>query len=433
MPKQIKALSSAEVNRLAHSGGKSIETHPVGGVSGLYLAITPTGTRSWVLRAVVGRRRRKIGLGSFPSVTLAQAREAAREARARIAEGVDPVEERKAAQAALREAQDRLTFAEALVTYHAKKVHEFRSEKHKRQWLTETERLVGNALGPMPVADIKTEDVRRALDPHWLERTDTARRVRGRIERVLDWAKAAKLIPSDALNAAAWKGNLQPLLAAPRKVAKPGHWPAVALDDLPRWWSDLAGREGTGADALRFLTLTAARSGEVRSMTWEEVALDKGIWILPADRMKADRPHRVPLSPEALDLLGGLRRIEGSHLVFPAARGGTLSDATLSGVMKRMHEAEEKAGRPGYLDPESKRPAVPHGLRSSFRDWVAERTNYPGDMAELALAHKIANSVEASYRRGDQFEKRRRMMADWAAALLGEYRGQVVPIRGAGA
>jgi integrase len=430
MPKQSRELSALAVNRLAHSGGKSIEMHPVGGVSGLYLAITPNGARSWVLRVVIGRKRRKIGLGSFPSVTLAQAREAAREARAQIAQGIDPGEERRAARAALAAQQARVTFAEALAAYHSEKAHEFRSDKHKRQWITETERLVGEELGPMAVDEITTRDVLRALRPHWTERTDTARRVRGRIEGVLDWAAVSGHRPAGD-NPARWKGNLSHLLPAPRKAAKAGNQPAVALDDLSRWWSDLAVREGMGADALRFLTLTAARSGEVRGATWCEIDLDQGMWTVPPERMKADRPHRVPLSTDALVLLRGLPLLADNQLVFPAARGGPLSDATLSAVMRRIHDAAIEDARTGYLDPMSKRPAVPHGLRSSFRDWAAERTSYPGEMAELALSHKIASAVEASYRRGDQFEKRRRMMEDWATFLSGKERGQVVPIRAA--
>lgn len=430
MPKQIKALSSLEVNRLANSGGKSIEMYPVGGVSGLYLSITPNGARSWVLRVVIGGKRRKVGLGSFPSVTLAQAREAAREARSQIAAGVDPVAERQAAQAALRAAQQRVTFAEALVAYHAEKSREFRSAKHSQQWIAQVERLAGEELGPIPVDEIETQDVLRALRPHWNERTDTARRVRGRIENVIDWAVVAGHRPAGD-NPARWKGNLAHLLPAPRKVTQACNQPAVALDDLPRWWADLRGREGMATAALQFVALTAARSGEVRGATWDEMDLERGLWIVPASRTKTGKEHRVPLPEAAVALLHDLPRMAGSEFVFWAARGGALSDMSISAVMRRMQEAAVKRGDAGYLDPASKRPAVPHGLRSSFRDWAAERTSYPGEMAELALGHKIANAVEASYRRGDQIEKRRAMMADWAGFLAGRESGDVIPLRGA--
>lgn len=433
MPKRSKELSAIAVRRLAHpGGGRGIVAYPVGGVTGLSLAISPSGARSWVLRVVIHGKRHKIGLGSFEDVSLAQAREAARELRSRIAQGGDPLAERKAARAALRAEQRRVTFAEALAGYHAEKQHEFGSERHRSDWINGVTRLVGDDLGPMPVSEITTQDVLRALRPHWQERTDTARRVRGRIEAVIDWSVVAgHRAPGD--NPARWKGNLEYLLAAPRKLAKAGNQPAVALDDLPRWWADLAQREGMGAAALRFLALTAARSGEVRGALWSEIDLERGIWTVPAERMKMDRPHRVPLSAEAVALLRALPRMEGNNLVFPAARGGMLSDMSISAVMRRMNAAAVERGDPGYLDPASHRPAVPHGLRSSFSDWCAERTSYPGEMRELALAHKISNAVEAAYRRGDQFEKRRRLMEDWSAALRGEGAGQVIPLRGAGA
>lgn len=214
-------------------------------------------------------------------------------------------------------------------------------------------------------------------------------------------------------------------------MANKGNHPALALADLPRWWADLKTREGMAARALQFLTLTAARSGEVRGMTWDEVDLGAKLWTVPAQRMKMGRDHRVPLTDEAVTVLRDLPRFKGTPYVFSAPCGGMLSDMSISAVMRRMQEAEEKrlaeahrkVGCPvhpeprGYLDPRSKRPAVPHGLRSSFRDWISELTSYPGDMAEVALAHKINNAVEAAYRRGDQLQKDQAMMEDWAQFL----------------
>ena len=228
-------------------------------------------------------------------------------------------------------------------------------------------------------------------------------------------------------NPARWAGNLKELLPAPSKVAKTGNHPAVQIDDAPRWFADLRTREGVGSRCLEFVALTAARSSEARGAAWDEIDLDAATWIIPAERMKMDRSHKVPLSPEAVALLKALPRFKDNPLVFPAARGGELSDMTLSATMKRMHEADLAADGPGYLDRASKRPAVPHGLRSTFRDWVAERTHFPGDMAEIALAHKVASAVEASYRRGDMIEKRRTMMAAWADYLTGKSKaGNVV-------
>jgi integrase len=191
----------------------------------------------------------------------------------------------------------------------------------------------------------------------------------------------------------------------------------LTLDDASRWFAALKDRDGMGARALEFLVLTAARSQEVRGAIWDEIDLDKALWIVPAARTKMGREHRVPLASEAVNLLMALPRMEGNSLIFPAARGGQLSDMTVSAVMRRMSEADIDKGGSGFLDRVSKRPAVPHGLRSTFRDWVAERTSFPGEMAEVALAHKINNAVEAAYRRGDMIEKRRRMMADWSDFL----------------
>ena len=254
----------------------------------------------------------------------------------------------------------------------------------------------------------------------------------GRLEAMLSLATMAGYREGD--NPARWAGNLSELLPKTGNVAVNGNHPAVSLADLPRWWADLQNREGMAARALQFLTLTAARSGEVRGMTWDEVDLEARLWTVPAERMKMSREHRVPLTDEAVAILRALPRMEGSPFVFFAPRGGMLSDMTISAVMRRIQDAEVKrlsevdreAGRKpssaprGYLDPRSKRPAVPHGLRSTFRDWVAEHTSYPGEMAEVALAHKIPNAVEAAYRRGDQLEKRREMMDDWAKRLVKE-------------
>ncbi len=416
MPRVADELSALDVKRLAHPGGKRNVLFSVGGVPGLHLQVTPKGGRSWVLRAKVGTLRRDIGLGGFPAVTLSQARDKAREARAKIESGIDPVEERKAAKAALVAAQRRgLTFAKAVEKCLAAKLDAFKNAKHRQQWENTLAAYATPELGKMLVQDITTQDVLRVLQPHWADRTETASRLRGRIEAVLSWATVAGHRHGD--NPARWAGNLKELLPPPSTVANEGNHPALSLDDAPRWFAALQTREGFGARALELAALTATRSQEVRGALWEEIDLDKAIWVIPGVRMKMGKEHRVPLSARAIALLKALPRLEGNPLVFPAARGGMLSDMTLSATMKRMHEAETAQGRTGFLDRTSKRPAVPHGLRSLFRDWVAEQTNYPGEMAEVALAHRISNAVEASYRRGDMIEKRRRMMTDWADFL----------------
>lgn len=428
MPRVAKELGPLDVKRAIHAGGKGNTMLPVGGVAGLYLQITPNGGKSWVLRAAMAGKRAEIGMGGFPTVTLAQAREKAREARDKIGRGIDPLAERKAARAALIVAARRgLTFADAVDKALAAKTDAFKNAKHRQQWENTLATYAIPDLGKMLVADIQVQDVLRVLQPIWADRTETASRLRGRIEAVLSWATVSGHRAGD--NPARWAGNLKELLPAPAKVAKSDNHPALSLDDAPAWFVALQAREGFGARALELATLTAARSGEVRGAVWAEIDLDRALWVIPAERMKMDREHRVPLPPAAVALLQALPRLGGSDMVFPSTRGGPLSDMTLSATMRRMHEAEIDAQRPGFLDRASKRPAVPHGLRSTFRDWVAERTTYPGDMAEVALAHKISNAVESAYRRGDMIEKRRAMMAAWSDFLTAtKQAGNVVRI-----
>lgn len=416
MPKVANEMSALELRSLTHPSGKGNALFAVGGVSGLYMQITPSGGRSWILRTTVGNARRDIGLGGFPTVTLAQARDKAREARDKIERGIDPIAERQAAKAALIAAAGRgLSFEKATESYLKAKLDAFKNAKHRQQWENTLGKYALPVLGKMMVQDIDVMDVLRVLQPLWNEKTETASRLRGRIESVLSWATVAGHRKGD--NPARWAGNLKELLPAPSKVAKEGNQPALTLEDAPRWFVALRTRDGMGARALEFLALTAARSQDVRGANWDEIDLEKALWIVPAVRMKMGREHRVPLTADAVALLKALPRLQDNQLVFPAARGGELSDMTVSAVMRRMSEADLAEGGTGFLDRVSKRPAVPHGLRSTFRDWVAERTNFPGEMAEVALAHKISNAVEASYRRGDMIEKRRRMMREWGGFL----------------
>lgn len=416
MPKVARELGPLDIKRLVHAGGKGNSMFAVGGVAGLYMQVTPNGGKTWVLRVSVGERRRDIGLGGYPTVTLSQARDKARDARDKIERGIDPVAERQTAKAALVLARARgLTFADAVDKCLAAKLDAFKNAKHRQQWRNTLDAYAMPELGKLLVADIETQDVLRVLQPIWTTKTETASRLRGRIEAVLSWATVAGHRKGD--NPARWAGNLKELLPAASKVAVEQNQPALMIDDAPRWFAALRERDGMGARALEFLALTATRSQEVRGAAWDEIDTDKGLWIIPAARMKMGKEHRVPLTAEAIALLDTLPRLDGNPLVFPAAKGGQLSDMTLSATMKRMHEAELAADRSGFVDRVSKRPAVPHGLRSTFRDWVAERTSYPGEMAEVALAHRISNAVEASYRRGDMIEKRRTMMNAWAGFL----------------
>lgn len=412
MPKRAKELTAIEVRKLAKPG-----FHAVGGVAGLYLRINEAAGKSWILRAMVGAKRRDIGLGGFPDVSIAAARDKARDVKQSIVQGIDPIEQRKAARSALIDEQRQgMTFEEAVGRYlDSEKLDEFRNEKHRKQWGSTLYNYAVPLLGSMRLQDITVADIKAVLDPIWQTKNETASRLRGRIETVLNWATASGYRSGE--NPARWKGNLQQMLPTASKVAKSENHPALPVSMIPAWYMALLTRDGQAAQALAFLALTAARSGEVRGAEWSEMDLNSKIWTIPKSRMKAGREHRVPLSSAAVEILKRLPRMKDVPLVFPSSRSTPISDMTLSAVMRRMHEAEAAAGREGWIDPRLKRPAVPHGIRSTFRDWVSERTEYPRDMAEIALAHRVGSEVELSYRRGDMLEKRRGMMEDWANFL----------------
>ncbi|WP_297776342.1 integrase arm-type DNA-binding domain-containing protein [uncultured Roseovarius sp.] len=424
--KKARELSAKEVRDLRHPGKGTHAIFAVGGVDGLLLQITPNNARSWILRCKVGTKRRHIGLGGFPDVSLSQARERAREAKEAIRRGIDPVEERRAAQAALAAAQARgLIFADAVDKYCAAKLGEFRSDKHRKQWRSTLDSYACPAIGKMMVNEIEVQDILRALEPIWSTKTETASRLRGRIENVLAWATVAGHRRGD--NPARWRGNLDAILPKPTKLATVDHHPALALSDTPAWFADLRARSGAATRALEFLAMTAARSGEVRGATWAEVDLDAALWIIPRERMKARREHRVPLTMESVALLKAMPKMQGCEFVFAAPRGGMLTDMALSACMRRINAAREG----GYLDARTGRAAVPHGLRSTFRDWTAEQ-GYQRDMAEMALAHNVGTEVERAYRRSDMLERRRAMMAAWGRFLRGEAGAKVIEMGAAG-
>jgi integrase len=364
--------------------------------SGLWLRVLPGGAKSWVFRFMLHSRARSMGLGPYPEIMLAEARLLALEARRSARQGVDPIEDRKRRRAAERAAVSGMSFAEAARRFIESHADGWRDPRAASTWTSSLERVAFPAFGEVDVREIKPEHVEQALRPIWTTRAETASRVRGRIEKVLDWAKTRGY--RSGPNPAAWKANLDHLLPRLSKVRKATHHRALPWGELPAFLDRLRAVNGMGARALEFLILTAARSGEVRGATWDEIDLEAGVWTVPAERMKGGREHRVPLSADAVGLLRALPRMEGSPWVFFAARGGKLSDMTVSAVCRRMG-----------VD------AVPHGFRSSFRDWCAEATNYPREVAEQALAHVNADKVEAAYRRSDLFERRRELMKEWAA------------------
>ncbi len=406
MPRKAREVSAIEVSRLAVPG-----LHFVGAVAGLALQVQPSGARSWVLRFSVAGKRREMGLGGFPDVTLADARRRAREEREKADTGIDPIAERKAAANILRaELAKALTFKSAALAYIEAHEPSWRNAKHGEQWRNTLESTYPT-IGGLQVRDVALPHVLAVLQPIWRTKTETASRLRGRIESVLDWATARGY--REGLNPARWKGHLDHLLPSPRRIMKTGHHAALSVGEVGAFMQRLQAQQGTGARALEFVILTAARSGEARGAKWAEIDLDAMTWTVPAERMKAHKEHRVPLSGAAVKLLRSLPRIVDTDLVFPAPRGGQLSDMSLVAVTRRM-EVE----------------AVPHGFRSTFRDWCSERTNYPREVAEMALAHAIGNAVEAAYRRGDLFEKRRLMMDDWAKFLARpEIKGDVIQLQ----
>jgi integrase len=374
------------------------------------------------LRITVGeslngkQRRREIGLGGYPAVTLQQARDKAREVRDKIAQGIDPVAERRAARSALiaRQASS-ITFEAATQSFIKAKADEWRNPKHRQQWTNTLETYALPVIGKLRVCEIDTPHILSILEPIWKNKTETATRVRGRIEAVLNWATARKY--REGLNPARWHGHLDMMLAKPSKVKKGGNHPALPIAAMKSFMEHLRRMNGIGAQALGFAILTAARSNEVRGATWNEIDLESHLWTVPAERMKAHKEHRIPLSKSAMELLKTLHRVDGTDLVFPAENGNELSDATLAAVIKRMHNVEIKAGRKGYMDLKQDKVATPHGFRSTFRDWVAECTAHQNEVAEMALAHTIDNKTEAAYRRGDLFQKRRTLMEEWSIFL----------------
>lgn len=332
---------------------------------------------------------------------LAQAKEKARHARNEVNRGVDPITQRQAAISRLRAQQiSEKTFEQAATAYIDTHGESWRNPKHRAQWASSLETYAFPVMGGLNVRDITQEHVLTVLQPIWKSKNETASRVRGRIESVLDWATVRKYRTGE--NPARWKGHLDHLLPAPSKIKKVIHHRALPIDEMPAFMKELRGRVGTAARALEFTILTAARSGEVRGATWSEVDLNDRVWTVPAQRMKALKEHRVPLSDAVVALLKAQRSETSSDLIFPAPRGGPLSDMALTAVLRRIGAD-----------------AVPHGFRSTFRDWAGERTDFPREIAEQALAHTLESKVEAAYRRGDSLDKRRNLMRDWAIFCLG--------------
>lgn len=390
----------AELGPLAVSRIKDIGIHFVGGVTGLALNVNNTGSRSWILRFQISGRRRDMGLGGFPDVTLATAKEQARLARELIRQGIDPIEHAKSQRLILEQQRlTAITFNQAAVQYIESQKDHWRSQKHQKQWHSTLITYANPVIGSLLISDIQLSHILQILEPIWKSKTETASRLRGRIEVIIDWAIARGL--RTAPNPARWKSLLDKILPQPSKVSRVVHHRAIPYQALPSFYFNLQFQAGMGARALELLILTATRSGEVRGALWDEFDLENRIWTIPASRMKAGKEHRVPLCDRAIAILHYQLTHRFCDYVFPSHKNGQLSDMTLAAVLRRM-----------------KVDAVPHGFRSTFRDWCAEETDFPHEVAEMALAHTIANKVEAAYRRGDLFDKRISLMNSWQAFIL---------------
>lgn len=393
MARSINKLSALKVRQLSEAGR-------YGDGDGLYLYISKLGTKSWVFRyrdRATGKHRDK-GLGPLRDVSLEQARQAARDARMVLRAGMDPIDRRRQERSeTARERASAVTFGYCADRYIAAHAASWRNEKHGKQWRTTLDTYAAPLL-PMAVASIETPDVLRALEPIWSSKTETATRVRQRIEAVLDWAAARKYRGTE--NPARWRGHLDKLLPQPTKLKKVTPRAALPYAELAEFMSELRARDGLSARALELQILTATRPSEVAGARWEEFDLAAGTWTIPGERMKAGKPHRVPLSPAALTLLRALPRLHGEAQAYLFPGFGKNPTMTTAAPLKLLKEL-----RPGV---------VAHGFRSTFRDWAADMTAYPREIAEEALAHALSDKTEAAYRRTDLFTKRAGLMADWA-------------------
>ena len=406
MPRTLNRLSPLRVQKLKRKG-----LHADGG--GLYLRISESGTKAWMFRFGENGRLRDMGLGPIHTISLPRARELARECRELRLQGIDPIAHRRAALAVRRASDAKvMTFRQCADAYIASHEAGWRNPSHRSQWTNTLAQHVYPVLGALPVAAIDTALVMKTIEPIWRTIPETASRVRGRIEAVLDWAKVSGYRTGE--NPARWRGHLDHLLPARAKVRRVEHHAALAYETLGAFMVDLRQDSSAGARALEFTILTAGRTGEALGVTWDEIDLTAKVWTIPAERMKGGREHRVPLSSAALALLKRMQSIRTNGFVFPGMRG-RLTPKTMQLVLRRM-------GRRGL---------TVHGFRSSFRDWAAERTSFPREAVEMALAHAIPDAVEKAYRRGDLFDKRRKLMDAWAVycANKTDTVSKIVPIR----
>ena len=419
MPKIAKELSALEVKRLQTAG-----MHAVGNPAGLLLQIqkpAKTGSvpsRSWVLRVRVAGDRQHIGLGPYPTTSLAQAREDAKKHVRDIRDGKNPLHEKRARESAMiAAAAKNKTFKECAEFYMEAHSAEYKNDKHRKQWPSTLETYAYPIIGKMLVSDISMRNILDVLNQPvkepktgkklgtlWDTKTTTASRLQGRIKTVLDFAIVNEYRPGT--NPALWSGYLDTQLAAPNKIKRVEHHPAIPYASIGDFMTKLRVNTSISAKALEFLILTAVRSGSVRNANWDEIDLDRKLWTIPAEHTKTRQEHRVPLPDQAIKLLKALPKLASSKKIFPSPTGKALSDMSLSQLMRGMKERKEFLGD-----------AVPHGFRSTFRDWGAEQTSYPDEIRKAASGHTVGDAVQKAYQRTDLLEKRRQLMIQWANFL----------------
>lgn len=409
-------MGNRQLNRLSV---RAVETKKLPGLfcdgGGLYLQIATGGAKTWIFRyrSPITKKLRYMGLGSLRAVGLVEARARATAQRNLLSQGLDPIQARdEVAKQKAQSAAKSISFAECAENYIRSHRVGWKNKKHGEQWTSTIETYCNPVFGKVPVQDVDTELVLKALEPIWSRIPESASRLRGRIEVILDWAKARGYRQGE--NPARWKGHLKQLLPTLARKNRVRHYPALPYEQIGDFMALLRSQNSIGALALEFTILTAARSNEVFGATASEFDLEKGFWTVSADRMKAGREHKVPLSPRSLEIARKMLELKADYL-FPGRRQGTrLSPMTMTAVLKRM----------GHND------ITVHGFRSTFRDWAAEQTNFAREVCEMALAHTILNKVEAAYRRGDLLEKRRKMMDTWAEFISGpSAKAQAIPIR----
>ena len=405
MAKTVKQLKDLQIRRFTKPGA-----YPDG--EGLYLQVRESGAKDWFYRYEIAGKGRRKGLGAYPTVSLENAREVAHECRVLRKKGIDPVEhfQRLEADKKLKEKKG-LTFKECAEAYIESRKAEWKNEKHHYQWNRSLESYAYPTIGDLSVQDIDLGLILNVLEPIWRTKTETASRVRQRIEAILDWAKVRQYREGE--NPARWRGHLDKLLPSPKKIQKVVHQPAMDYREVPAFYQALRQERSVSKLALAFLVQTATRSKEAREAQWIEIDLKAKVWVVPGDRTKAGREHRIPLTDETLSILGDVKDFKHDNFVFPGTRRGQgISDTSVRKQLQNKHPR-----------------LTVHGFRSSFRDWCAEMTNYPRELAEKALGHVLQDKVEAAYQRGDLFEKRRKLMESWTDYCLKEQTdANVVPI-----